>query len=658
MKKLFLFLLLSASISAFAQSGFPVTSGTSGFPVSIVDGLKQAGYQIIGTNPCHYTNTAFGAANIAGRTYRTRHVAMADAKDIVLMYANYTVIIALESINPNWNPMNIGASLQKQGTTVNDITPAKFTCTFNGALKKTVDPMGYAFTDPTFFSVKKGEPFYIWSYRNAILPMAPPTPTASNSNVANGTLVSGSTYNVCVAYVMPDGSFGKTSDAVAVSVTNNSITVTSPPEVLGASGYVVYCSGRNANINGTYAPATDWTAFGTNAVVVNEISNVSLRIRNRNGVTYVTGGNGGAGGTNREGLDNGEGTALGDLTITNATDNNFGAQALANAYYPVAILGKSTEQVRSFALIGNSIQQGTGDGGYIYQSGGFATRAVNNQLQPRYNPSTAPLFPYVRVPLGGEKAQQFADSLSSNKISRVRYMPTEFATDVICEYGTNDLSLGLTSMKNSILAIARFYTSRGIYFYQTTLVPKTTSTDQWRTVANQTITGEETTRLAFNAWIRDTSASGFVQQANAQAKKKGLVKTIDVCKYVEVNSSNVLTQNGGFWRIPSGFTNITGTVTSVTDAVTFTDNTKSFTRNQYKGYSIVFTSGAQANKSGEIFWNDTAGTFNISISNSNSVAPAVGDSYIITERAVNDGIHPTSTGHILMANAVLEAINP
>lgn len=269
-----------------------------------------------------------------------------------------------------------------------------------------------------------------------------------------------------------------------------------------------------------------------------------------------------------------------------------------------------------------------------------------------------PWYAYVRVPLGGEKAQQYANQLSANRISRTRYMPTEWATDVLCEYGTNDLSLGLASMKTSILTIAGFYIGRGIRFTQTTLFPKTTSSDGWLTVTNQVKTSEEGARVAFNAWLRDTSVNGFVQQANVLFAEEGMVDVIDVCKYIEVNSDNELSIDGGYWRIPTSFNPISETITSVTSSTAFTDASKVLQRNEYKGYSIVFTSGSRRGKGGKIFWNDTSGQFNIGIANANIGAPAVGDSYQIVLRSVADGVHPTSQGHILGAQAVQERIHP
>jgi hypothetical protein len=75
----------------------------------------------------------------------------------------------------------------------------------------------------------------------------------------------------------------------------------------------------------------------------------------------------------------------------------------------------------------------------------------------------------------------------------------------------------------------------------TTIIPDTTSTDSFATVANQsTVPVREPIRTAYNAWVR---AGGIA----------GVRNTYDLASAIEVNSSGVLTTDGGFWPAP-GYT--------------------------------------------------------------------------------------------------------
>jgi len=167
-------------------------------------------------------------------------------------------------------------------------------------------------------------------------------------------------------------------------------------------------------------------------------------------------------------------------------------------------------------------------------------------------------------------------------------------------------------------------------------------------------------RANFNSWLRDGSGAGFVAQAAAAAGvSASLIGVIDVCKYTEVNASNVLTLNGGFWRIPSTTPLITGTLSAVAANYQFTDSGKSMAAQAYAGYNFLMTSGVAAPSAsvvgqGCISWNN-ATTFNTNNSTIGAT-PTVGDAYAICSIGTIDGTHPSTTGHIWAAQAVIDAI--
>lgn len=614
--------------------------------------LRTDGWVICATNPATFQSYSAGSTTPVEQTAKTRHIATVNASRLMLLFANYCPVQG-QSVNGNYNDITVGASLQKAGSTTSDqsgfIYPASFP---NGRLRSTVSPLALIATMPAFFRVAKDEAFFINTYSANHQPPAPSSAPTLTEVLTGGTLTGGATFNVCFTYVFRDGYESATSASAAITLTaganTRQITVTAPPSVAGAVGYRCYLTGANDVSGGVYYPISTTTPFGTNASISVANSIYNQRQTRAGGLIYVPYGIGTAGGTIFAGLDTGEGQTNGDQTLNGGSVTILASAAV---YSPVAILGKVIgSPPATFALIGDSIQGGTGDQGFVGNAGGFGARAMTAQTALCYAPSTSPTYGYVRVPQGGEKASQFANQLSTNQFERTRLEISELASNILSNYGVNDLSDGLSAVQTAILNLAAWYASRGIKFYQCTLVPKTTSTDAWRTVANQTTTAVETVRVNFNNWLRDTSASGFKQQSGYPS----LVSVIDICANVEVNSSGVLTQNGGYWIVPPTSPNITGTFTSVSSNSQFTDNTKSWTRQAYKGNCVIVTSGAQANKLGCIFYNDATGTMNTGSSIGGT--PSIGDAYVITNVATIDGTHPSSWSHVQMAASVTAAL--
>ncbi|MBO0947491.1 hypothetical protein [Fibrella forsythiae] len=599
---------------------------------------RLGGWSIIATNP----NTLHGTPNnpVTGRTYRSEHIALTDATQVRVIYANYRTVNYGEY--PNTNPITIGAALQKKGSSASDQSQSTVPLGFGGKRYGICEGSALLISDPVSFNVAANERFYVRSYAQAMLATAPTSPALSTTTTG-GTLPASSSFFVSITYAFLDGSNSAPSTGTSITTgsgSTNSITVSAPASIAPAIGYRVWMTSAGSAATAIYYSVSTVLPFSSNATITTVVNTYAPSIAT---TPVVPGGGSFIGSTNNDGRDTGEGYSDGELTYDN---QNITIRTGANMYYPVAILGKTKTPKKTVGLIGDSIMSGTGDAGYPSNRGGFGVRALCNQYEMGYNASTDPLYAYTYVPQGSEQAVQFAD----RRMNRLRLGLTELCGNVICNYGTNDLSLGVSSIKGSLLTIAKLYTDRGIKFFTCTILPRTNSTDGWATISNQATQGTtETTRLAVNAWLRDTGATGFV----AQAAATGLVDVIDVCKYVEVNSANVLTQDGGFWRIPADGTLVSGSVTGGNSSIGISDNTKSFTRLQYAGYSIKFTSGGANNLvrclnnsiTNQLLWNDSV-----------SPTPAVGDSYIITNVATQDGTHPTSQGHIWMAQAVQEKL--
>jgi hypothetical protein len=199
---------------------------------------------------------------------------------------------------------------------------------------------------------------------------------------------------------------------------------------------------------------------------------------------------------------NGEGAWAGTVPRTPTA----GAVASANAHIvaPVVIQGKSPKAtfVPSVIVIGDSIAGGAGD---ITTS--LSAPAGDNLgwIRRRLVEFDIAYHPTDRA---GDSATGFNLTTGRRRRSLVPYF-----THALCEYGTNDLFNNGSSLAVSQGALRSLWMhafADDVVTYQTTISPRTTSTDGWLTVANQTTTSstQEAIRVQLNAWLRDGAPLG------------------------------------------------------------------------------------------------------------------------------------------------------
>ena len=83
-------------------------------------------------------------------------------------------------------------------------------------------------------------------------------------------------------------------------------------------------------------------------------------------------------------------------------------------------------------------------------------------------------------------------------------------THVVCAHGTNDMNYNdLAGMQAKYTDLWEALAGAGLTVAVRTIPPRTSSTDDWATLANQTVTAAEPVRLATNAWLR-TEPGGVV----------------------------------------------------------------------------------------------------------------------------------------------------
>jgi hypothetical protein len=222
--------------------------------------------------------------------------------------------------------------------------------------------------------------------------------------------------------------------------------------------------------------------------------------------------------------------------------------------------------------------------------------------------------------------------------------------------GANTWSSGtvtLANLKAYTLAWVRRMKAIGAKAVMLTQVPRTSSTDGWQTTGNQGLLTGESVRQAYNVWLMDTTANGYVATAGGSL----YAGVIDVGAKVEVNTdgtaitraANGTISNGvgGYWKTATAEASGTATGGSST---TITCGSSIFTSAMVGHYVHNLTK----NSTGYITAQTGTAATVLSWNNGN---PANTDSFIVINRYTWDGVHPAILGHNAMATAVTAAIS-
>jgi hypothetical protein len=209
--------------------------------------------------------------------------------------------------------------------------------------------------------------------------------------------------------------------------------------------------------------------------------------------------------------------------------SGYGTQAFG----PLAVWGEPTNSLPTFAIFGDSIANGTND----TQS----SPAIDLYWAGYIARGLGQTYPYAKFSMPGSIASN-AFKFGNRKLDMMANC--DF---VIWEYGINEINnstyASLSAMKTAYLGYWNNLYSAGVRVIPCTITPYTSTTDAGATASNQTpAMTNESIRTGYNSWLRDTSANGALAQAGG-----AVVAVADPAALVEVNSSNVLTLNGGRW---------------------------------------------------------------------------------------------------------------
>lgn len=345
------------------------------------------------------------------------------------------------------------------------------------------------------------------------------------------------------------------------------------------------------------------------------------------------------------------------IATDDASEGPFGMSPgsgfAATVYAHQAVLGfTGATPAKSLALVGDSIMDGTGDAGGRGSGScsGWGVRIANQTFGVNVQyPSIVPGYGFVLLARGGDTIANFI-AAGQNKMRR---QVASLATTVLCNFGHNDLGGTLSAIKANYLTLAAMFVAQGQKFIGATILPNTSSSDNWRTLANQAVIGGvfETNRVALNTWFRDTTSSGFIAQLMAATGcARSMVDVFDACTTVEVNSSGAFAMNGGLWNVPAAGPVYTGAATTGGSGQ-WNDTGLPSTQNLYRGYVAAFTSGANAGSNAIIKVNRSDSKLVTSLGSLGS-AISVGDAYsIYPDIHTMDGTHPSSWAHAKIAQS-------
>lgn len=179
------------------------------------------------------------------------------------------------------------------------------------------------------------------------------------------------------------------------------------------------------------------------------------------------------------------------------TDRTLSGNAAGSATYcygPLQVLATVEESAMISPLVACGLDSLTaGAGGAPADVGWVSKFCIDNHI------------PVINISQYGSKAQDFATSPNTR---RRRMAMMDGCTHAVLLHGTNDAVTGtsVATMQGYLLTEWRLFWERGIKVYGCTLPPETTSTDNWATLANQTLVSSwalagRVTQL--NAWIMD-----------------------------------------------------------------------------------------------------------------------------------------------------------
>ena len=302
---------------------------------------------------------------------------------------------------------------------------------------------------------------------------------------------------------------------------------------------------------------------------------------------------------------------------------------------PSAILGTAPAGAMNrccAAGIGDSIMAGASDGNVAaHGNTGTYGRGFDSQA------------PFINASVTGTTAANQVGNLAK----RIDLFTKAGITHIVVEWATNDINAGasLSTLQGNIQSIWSSVSAiPGVKIIANTVGPRTTSTDGWNTVANQTPAsagftgGSSSIKSLYNAWIRGLPAPlyDYIELNNVLE-----AYPLDSGAWIAAATGSVA--NGGVEG--SHQTNYQQSNTLAAGSTTTVITTGlTLVANRYNYGYIKMTSGVDSGVQKTISSHTTGGV--LTLTSGFASAPAAGDSFLLwalTDAVTTDGIHPAFT---------------
>ena len=187
-----------------------------------------------------------------------------------------------------------------------------------------------------------------------------------------------------------------------------------------------------------------------------------------------------------------------NIVVTTATGgtsgNNDGFNTPTTVFRPLAIIDNTTQP--SIFLAGDSITYGLNDVADGYNRQGMVERSLGN----------------IGMINAGQPSEAIVTVNSTPTTFATRATLIQYCSHIIVQYGINDIVSASATASTLSASLNTFRTTYGIgkYMLACTLLPLTTTTDSFVTVANQTVFGNDVNRVAYNKALRSNALVGYI----------------------------------------------------------------------------------------------------------------------------------------------------
>jgi hypothetical protein len=253
-------------------------------------------------------------------------------------------------------------------------------------------------------------------------------------------------------------------------------------------------------------------------------------------------------------------TTTGDYT---ADASALPADGGGSGIMPCAITATpKNKRQRTVCIVGASDAEGVGDG-YLQNGYNFGITQARHGRWGFISRALTGVTGVLQTARTGDRVSTLA-LLSGH---RGRFLLMSSCSEVIDTMGLNDVFQAdtLANIQANKILVWGMESAKGCRVWGTTWTPNSTSTDNWKTTANQSVTAIEAVRVGFNDWIRDgspiTIATGIaaaVGSVGAGVMRSGVYVAgvftpgnplHPLYGYYEVADKAESARNSGKWRV-------------------------------------------------------------------------------------------------------------